>query len=249
MASNVDPHQVAIDSASKLAGELYADIASPSAKRVGRALESLVKIGLSPVSLLDWGFESSKAWLLEKIEKRMSSTPDEHQQLPPSHKAVPLLLAISSCADAHELRSLYAELLLKSMDSRSESEVHPSFASVLGQMTPQEALVFMSFRSRKSESLFIDLHRAVGMSRRPSIERQFQTYCEEVGIGGQSAQLFLDNLLRLRLFEINTYTDATYMPENEDNPQPFIDTRDERHLTVTEYGHALLHACTPPSSA
>lgn len=237
--------QAAIDTASKLAGNIYTDVASPAARRVGTALDTLMKIGLSPVSLLDWGFERSKDWLTRQIADRLSTTPEEFQQAPPSQIAVPLLLAIASSPECEELRRLYAELLMKAMDSRIASTVHPSYASILGQLTPQEALVVMSFRDKRARSLFIDQPRTSPLRNHPSIEMLFHEHCKAIGLHEPSSQLWLENLLRLRLLELNTYTDAIYVAPEYDRPEPSVDTTEERHLTVTEYGGSFIEACTP----
>jgi hypothetical protein len=62
--------KAATDSISSLTGDLYRDLLRSSTARVGLSLETLVKVALTPVSLLDWGFEQSKEWLQDKIEDR-----------------------------------------------------------------------------------------------------------------------------------------------------------------------------------
>ena len=47
---------------SAIAGDLYKDLLQPSAKRVGYSLETLTRVALSPVALLEWGFEQSRDW-------------------------------------------------------------------------------------------------------------------------------------------------------------------------------------------
>jgi hypothetical protein len=238
----------AIGAAGKLVDNVYSDVAGPAARRVGSALDTLFKVGLSPVALLDWGFERSKEWLSAKLEERLAQTPLEFQQHPPSQIAIPILLAIAASSESEDLRSLYAELLLKVTDSRTEGDVHPSYVTVLGQLTPQEALVFISFRTRESDSLFIDQPRAHRHLRQPSIEAQFRDHCESLGLQTPTPQFWLDNFLRLRLVELNTYTDAVYIEPDYDRPRPSVDTKEERHLTITEYGAAFLEACAPPST-
>jgi hypothetical protein len=249
MANTDNVTGAAIEATGKLVENIYADVASPSARRVGSALDTLFKVGLSPVALLDWGFERSKDWLASKLEERLAQTPLDFQQHPPSQVAIPILLAIAASGDSEALRSLYAELLLKSTDTRTEADVHPSYVAVLGQLTPQEALVFISFRDRTSGSLFIDQPRAHRHLQKQSIEEQFREHCVGLGLQAPNPQLWLDNFLRLRLVELNTYTDTTFREPEYDWPHPSIDTKEERHLTITEYGAAFIEACAPPPAA
>lgn len=248
MSSSEKLIDVATETVGKLATDIYSDLARPSVRRTGNALDTLFKIGLSPISLLDWGFEKTRVWLSEKIQDRLQATPPEYQQAPPSHLAIPLVLAISSAADNEDLRGLYAELLLKAMDSRTVNAVHPSYASVLAQMTPQEALVFISFKARQSHSLFIDMPRKYN-SGVATIEELFHQRCIELGLIDPESGVWLQNMLRLRLLEMTVYTDAIYQEGEYDNPGPSVETRDERHLTMTEYGSAFIEACSPPTSA
>ena len=245
MSNEEQAARAAIDAAGKLAEKVYSDVASPAARRVGTALDSLFKIGLSPVSLLDWGFERSKDWIAKKLEERMLRTPSEFRQTPPSQIAIPLLLSIASAADSEELRTLYAELLMKATDSRTEGDVHPSYVSIIAQLSPDEALVLMSFRDRKHDTLFSDNPRAPSYKKQPSIEEQLRQHCLGLGLQYPTAQFWLENFLRLRLVELHSYTDSVYVaPDYERGPS--VDTKEERHLIITEYGAAFLEACAPP---
>lgn len=248
MSSADETTRTAIDTVGKLAANIYADAASPAVRRAGGALDTMFKIGLSPVSLLDWGFERSKEWLTKKITERLATIPEQFQQPPPSQIAVPVLLAIASASDSEALRALYAELLIKAMDSRTESTVHPSYVSVLGQLTPQEALIFLSFRGQEARSLFIDLPRTADHRKQPTIEDEFHAHCVSIGFESAPSQIWLQNLLRLRLLELTTYTDAIYRAPEYEHPEPSVDTRDERHLTITEYGSGFMEACAPPQT-
>jgi hypothetical protein len=238
--------EVALDTVGKLATNVYSDVASPAARRVGTALESIFKVGLSPIALLDWGFEKSKDWLVAKVRERQSTVPDQFQQAPPQQVAMPALLAIAGASDSNELREIYAELLMKAMDTRTANMVHPSYVSILGQLTPQEALVFMSFRERANGSLFIDLPRT-HRTKTPTIEDEFHKHCLDIGLQEPNSDIWLQNLLRLRLVELTTYTDAIYHRADYEEPEPSVETRDERHLTVTEYGKGFIEACAPPA--
>lgn len=62
---------------SAILSEIYKDVAKPSARRIGASLESLTKITVSPISIIDWGFEKSSDWLRQKIELRFARTPSE----------------------------------------------------------------------------------------------------------------------------------------------------------------------------
>jgi hypothetical protein len=243
--------KAAADALGKVAGEVYSDVVHPAAREIGRALGTVFKVGLSPIAALDFGFEKSKAWLSERIAKRLETIPEDQWHSPPSNVAVPLLLAIASASDADELRNLYAELLMKSMDARTANQVHPSYVAVLQQLTPQEALVFISFRDFEKGSLFSDeptefpIHiPAIGSTASPSIDQQFLEHCKSLGLIDPDAHLWLDNLRRLRLLELSSSTWANLGGYGDSHN---LTNTEHRHLTVTEYGASFLTACTPPA--
>ena len=139
-----ESHRVINETIGKVAADIYIDVARPAARQVGVAFETIFKVGLSPVAMLDWGFEHSKDWLKTKIENRLNSTPLEFRCPPPNSIAVSAITSISISSDSPQLRELYAELLLKAMDSRSQSMVHPSYINLISQLSAQEALVLIS---------------------------------------------------------------------------------------------------------
>lgn len=245
MVIDNESHRVVNETIGKVAAEIYGDIAKPAARHVGVAFETVFKIGLSPVAMLDWGFEHSKDWLKAKIEKRLDSTPPEFRCAPPNNIAVSAITSISMSSDSPELRNLYAELLLKAMDSRSQSMVHPSYINLISQLSPQEALVFVSFNNVGSTYLFTEKD-AYTSYRNPSIENQFLSYCKELGFAEcEHSQLWLENLQRLKLVVLQEYSEASYRAPDYDRPSPEVVNKTDRYLELSEYGRMFLEACTP----
>jgi len=244
MAIENESYQAIKETIGKVASDIYADIARPAARQTGAALETLFKVGLSPVAMLDWGFEHSKDWLKAKIEKRLATTPQEFRCSPPNNIVVSAITSISISSDSPELRDLYAELLLKSMDSRSQSMVHPSYINLIGQLSPQEALVFISFYKIEGTTLLKETD--ANSYRSVSIENQFLNYCIELGFSEfNHAQLWLENLQRLKLVELLEYSEASYLAPDFDRPSPEVRNTTDRYLELTEYGRMFLEACTP----
>ncbi|RYF36689.1 MAG: DUF4393 domain-containing protein [Cytophagaceae bacterium] len=240
MSENKNPTDSAIEGIAKIASDIYADVAHPAARHIGRGIETIFKVGLAPVAMLDWGFEQSKEWLQKKVEERLAQIPQDCHITPPSNIAVPILLQIAASVDAPDLRGLYAELLLKAMDVRTVSQVHPAYISVLAQMSPTEALIFLSFRNKGSEILFSQA--TYGSS---SIEKQFEAYCNGLGLGEVvQVQVGLENLQRLGLLVIDQYSDVSLKGDDVYN-SPRIDTYEHRYLSLTAFGRVFLFVCDP----
>ncbi|MGY0193980.1 Abi-alpha family protein [Leptothrix sp. BB-4] len=246
MSIEEDASKAAIDSIGKVAGAIYSDVASPAAKEFGTAIETVFKIGLSPVAMLGWGFEQSKEWLRKKIEKRLSETPPAFRTSPSNQISMQSITQIAMSHDAPELRELYAELLLKAMDTRTRDNVHPSYISLISQLTPQEALIFVSFGDRFAHALFDEDRKPPHFAAPGTIEGQFSNYCRALGFGSEyPVQLWLENLQRLNLVSLETVTEVEYKRADEDSPSPWVSKDERRFLYMTEYGSAFLNACTP----
>lgn len=242
-------YEVVSGTIGKVASEVYADVARPAARQIGSALETLFKVGLSPVSMLDWGFEQSKDWLKKKVEDRASSIPQDCLRTPPNNIAIPAITSISMSADAPELRELYAELLLKAMDSRTEPMVHPSYINIIGQLTPQEALAFISLQEINSTTLFQENHPKYSHGKDLTIEGQFVSHCLSIGLDDtEYMQLWLDNLQRLKLVDLREYSEVSYVEPDADTPYASVNNREDRYLELTTYGREFLKACTPPGA-
>lgn len=136
----------------ELLKELYVDIAKPGVSQVGKALETIVETGslaLLPLRMLN---QRAKEWerrnFEEFAEKISKHSIEEVQPLRPEI-GIPILDKLSSTVDS-DLRELFLNLLTSScIESRSEY-CHPSFAHVLGLLSPDEARLLKSWRKSSS---------------------------------------------------------------------------------------------------
>jgi hypothetical protein len=254
MPTDPETTKAVVDSLSLVVDKAYEDLVRPSAKRVGSAVETLFKVGLSPLALLDAGFEASKTWLQGKIQQRVAEIPDECVTAPPSNITIPALLQIASAADAPELRDLYAELLLKSLDSRTASTIHPAYVGLISQLRPEEAYAFVAIHERGDGTLLADWTSSDSQKRPPpSIEMQFRESCKRLGVHSfEQSQIYLDNLMRLGLYQLKERTSSDFTP-GDNNPfgerVGSVETRQARELSLSAFGRAFWHACAPPNHA
>jgi len=235
---------------SAVVGDVYKDIAKPSARRVGLSLETLVKVALSPIDLVDWGFEQSKEWLKGKITARLAQTPSDCVVLPTTNIAHSALTHIALSNDTPALRDIYAELLLKAMDARAASSVHPAYFHLVEQLAPEEALVLVGLHEFGKEDLFSEKITLHGGSKPPTLERQFATFCATVlSRAPDHPEVWLINLCRLGLLSLQTFGEAVFQEEENDRygyrPHS-VDNHEYRMLMFTDFGRAFIGACAPP---
>ena len=165
---------------SAIALEVYKDLARPAVRRVGLSLETLIKVALSPIDLVDWGFEQSREWLRAQIAERLSQTPPEYVNMPTANIVHSALHHVALSHDTPALRELYSELLLKAMDTRTANCVHPAYFQLIAQLAPEEALVLVGLHVLGREDLFREEsteHGYVSRSVQASVEKQFGEFC------------------------------------------------------------------------
>jgi hypothetical protein len=236
----------------KVAGDLYKDLAQPSIKRVGQAFDIIFKVGLSPLSALDFGFEQAKTWLEKKVHDRLSETPSEFIATPPNNVVFPAIKNIALSNDSPELQELYAELLLKALDTRTATQVHPSYVSIVEQLSPQEALALFGLREGHGHIIYsaVTHHTFPPI---PPIEQRFKKHCAAIGLQMlEQSDVWLENLCRLGLLQIDLFPNAEYrapsiQPAGAAKPEPTLITVHHRQLKFTSFGRTFVAVCTPPS--
>ena len=122
------------DGISKLAPEVYKDLVKPAAREVGSVTGRSAKALLSPVRAFLWGWEKIENLVIDGVNKRIESIPEERRKIPDPEIAVPLIQALSYTAQNETLREMYLNLLANSIDSSMEKSVHPSFVELIKRM-------------------------------------------------------------------------------------------------------------------
>ncbi len=142
---------VIVKSLPKLIEEVYGDLAKPGAIQAGKAIETIVGLGntvLWPVALLN---ERSKIVLesnLNRYRQKMEQIPVEDVVPIPSEVGVPVLEKFTHVTN-EELCELYAELLRKASINSTQNLAHPSFANILSNLSPDEALILKAIKGTR----------------------------------------------------------------------------------------------------
>lgn len=131
-----------IEQAGSVLEKTYDDVVHPSAKSVGNTLSLLPRtIGVLLGKWEKWvinGEESIKLTALA-VQGKVSQISEEKLTEPEPYVAIPAIQQLSYCYDSEELREMYANLLVSSMNTDTKYQVHPSFVDIIKQLTPDEA--------------------------------------------------------------------------------------------------------------
>lgn len=140
-----------IDKADGVLGKVYDDVARPVLQPVGEVLGFLPRT--IKCALHNWekwiinGEESIKL-TSEAIRKKIEAIPEERLREPESYVVVPAIQQLGYSHNSEELRELYANLIVSSMDVQKKGQVHPAFVDILKKLTPDEAKIIQYFKGR-----------------------------------------------------------------------------------------------------
>ncbi|WP_225009695.1 DUF4393 domain-containing protein [Novosphingobium percolationis] len=127
----------------ELLKEIYGDLAKPGVQQVGKAISSVLGLGstiLLPLRLANEAARQFEVKAFERIARRFSEIPIEQICEVVPDIAIPLLEKISITSDEN-LQSMFIELLAKASNSDEVSKAHPSFISIIANMTSDEAFI------------------------------------------------------------------------------------------------------------
>ena len=129
----------------KLIPEIYEDGLKPSVQEVGGVIATL--FGLVNHVLL----YKPKTWITmyklkaqkfeEDYKKRIDLIPEENKGNPDINVIGPLLESLKYNLDEDEIREMFLNLLVNSIDNRTSSKVHPSFVSIVSRMNSVDAII------------------------------------------------------------------------------------------------------------
>lgn len=142
MSEGLDKLAGAIGDTLKTAPTIYEDALQPTVQEVGKFAARIPRA-------INAAFSGLDKWILNReyainetkklLEIKLKNVDPEKIVTPEAYVAVPAIQAISYSMDSEELRSLYANLLAKAMNSDTKDMVHPSFVEIIKQMSPLDA--------------------------------------------------------------------------------------------------------------
>jgi hypothetical protein len=136
-----------------------------------------------------------------RVDNKLAGVPDERRQPAPAHIAAPAALQYALLGQGEgvaELREMFENLLVASMDSDTASSAHPAFVSMIQQLTPDEARILKSIN--RNEYPYTDLRRSGSFRTTLGIDAE---------IDGTRQQQYVSNLERLgilRMVPVDTLT-------------------------------------------
>lgn len=121
--------------------DIYDDLCHPALSEVGKGLQGVTKLALSPISGMVWCYDKIAGYLdvaiPEYFEKR--KVEKDKIQSPDIAIAVPTIEALRYTSQKEELRTLFVNLLGASMNYDTAELVHPAFVEIIKQLSVDDA--------------------------------------------------------------------------------------------------------------
>ena len=248
-----------IDQSSGVLEKAYDDLAHPTAKSLGNTLSLIPRtIGVWFGKWEKWVINGEESIRLtaQAVQEKAAKIPEEKLTEPEPYVAIPAVQQLSYCYDSEELREMYANLLVSSMNSDTKWAVHPSYVDIIKQLTPDEAKL-LKLIARRNGLPIVDVDLKVKPKGYSTVVHNFSDLIDGICDRPQNATAYLDNLARLKLVEIPTgvylvdehaYTSIEQHPKVAeimnanfvDGTKPAIR---KKVVEITEFGKAFCEIC------
>ena len=130
-----------VKSTPNILGQVYGDLAQPSVKAVGNALGTVFEFSTSfllPVKLLNEKFKLNFTKRLNEYKEKLEQIPKEKRCEVHPQIGTPIIEKLSYTTN-EEIADLFTTLLANASNMDMANTAHPSFISLIGMMTPDEA--------------------------------------------------------------------------------------------------------------
>lgn len=186
----------------------YDDLAHPTAKSVGNTVSLIPRtIGVWLGKWEKWVINGEESIRLtaEAVREKAEKIPEEKLTEPEPYVAIPAVQQLSYCYDSEELREMYANLLVSSMNMDKQDDVHPAYVDVIKQLTPDEAkLLRYIYRTQTKSIPIVDVivHVSGVTNGVITLAKYYSNVYKSVLDNAENYQVYVENLIRLNLCNI-----------------------------------------------
>jgi len=145
--------------------------------------------------------QSLDDFINRRVPEQLQGVPEDKIKPPNAYFAVPILQAASYC-DSDELKDLYASLLAKSMYDDTKERIHPSFAKIIEEISPDEAKILRHLNDKHTGGTSTIFSAKLKLRKHIYVpnfsDLAFNAGCEQIS----NTPMYIENLLRLGLIAV-----------------------------------------------
>jgi len=191
------------DEAKGVALEVYKDAAKPAIAKAGQTIALLLEVGLAPADIIFGAAKAGLDRLKAAIRQKLVQVPPDRLLAAPPTIAAPSALhyvLLGEGAESSELREMFENLLVASMDQDTTSQAHPAFVTMISQLTQDEAWILKSISRRRYAAYNLFTATPEGAIKANSPHGFRSLLGIELGIKQPRLQYSIFNLDRLGIF-------------------------------------------------
>lgn len=195
------------------------------------------------------------------MAKKLENVPDEQITTPAPAVAVPAMQGLGYSFSERDLKEMYLNLLATATDARVRESAHPSFADIIKQLSPKEA-IWLTRTLRRGSVPIVRLLRKAESGRGVTVIKNHVPQIVDVPTGEPAEEaafaVWVDNWARLGLVRVDytkvltregayDYVEARpeYVRAIADDPRGASSVECERGIvTATDFGEQFLNAVT-----
>jgi hypothetical protein len=183
--------------------------AAKSLARSAKTVATTIEVCLLPFAAITFGYSKAREYFekefAENLSEKLNKIPLESIVEPQASVAAPIVQGLGFSAQEASLKEMYLNLLANSMDGREPNKAHPSFASIVGQLTPDEASFITGILRTGEVRSIVNLTRKARKEAGhiPVVRHLINVAKNNEVYWGQDVAFKLDNLQRLGLVEID----------------------------------------------
>ena len=210
------------ENVTNLANKPIHNLLDKSTAALGNGLASVFSLVFAPIEYLgqtaqlacqnriekkQLSYQQSIETYKQELEDKVKEIPPENLVEPDFHTAYEALENSKSCITDEELRKMFVNLISSSMNSSTSASVHPSFASIINQMSVLDAKVLMTFKFRKDHPI-LELRERNNRGGYQTVMTNFFIYItlnknEQIDLNITQIQNSISNLDRLGLVDVD----------------------------------------------
>lgn len=242
---------------------IYGDVAQPSMKKVGTALETVFEFSTSlllPIKLLNEKFKINFEKRLNEYKEKIEQIPEEKLCEVNPQIGTPIIEKLSYTTN-DEIADLFTSILAKASSIETINLAHPSFIQLIERLSIDEARIIkhllnknfipcISFEAHLKNNNGFHLILKNGTNLQYEIELLFP----------QNIKAYLDNLTSMGIFDVshgNYKTDEKFYEElylkyefekiNKTYLESNVYSKIEKKKTyyqITDFGKTFIQACS-----
>ena len=245
----------------KILLEVYRDLAKPGVQQVGKALSTVLGLGntlLWPIHLMNEKSQIALESNLERYRAKLEHVPEEDICPVAPEVGVPIAEKLSYVTN-ETISDMYLELLARASLTQSANVAHPSFANIIENLSPDEAMLLQTTQHQLDGIPFVELRfqqtqKNTWITLQPMLLQEkyyagltypgnlyaYVSNLEGLGIFDVQGNIYLDlEEIYTELEELGKSSYSSFTAEDRSRKL----TANRGRILITGYGRLFLTAC------